>query len=85
MLLPLVVIMLLNLAALVRRRAQLSRKVFLSFLIAIAPMTAAMLALMFADVLPLVDISFIISALAMFVLIQNDQTERYIEKERENA
>lgn len=85
LLLPLVAILLLNLAGVVRRRTRFSRKVFLSFLIAIAPMTAAMLALVFADVLPLVDNAFIISALAMFVIIQNDQTERYIEKERENV
>ena len=85
LLLPLVVILLLNLAGVVRRRAQLSRKVFLSFVIAITPMTAALVAHMFIDVLPLVDIGFIVSALAMFVIIQNDQTERYIEKERENA
>ena len=40
MLLPLVAILLLNLAGVVRRRAQLSQKEFLSFLIAIVPMTA---------------------------------------------
>ena len=85
LLLPLVVILLLNLAGVVRRRAQLSRKVFLSFLIAILPMTAVLLVHLFIDVLPLVDIGFIVSALSMFIYIQSDQTERYIEKERENA
>ena len=83
--LPLVALLLLNLGGVVRRRAQLSRKMFLSFLISILPMTVAMLASAFADFLPLVSICFIVTGLTMFVNIQNDQTERYIEKERENA
>ena len=85
LLLPLVAILLLNLIGVMRRRARFSRKVFHSFLISILPMTAALLVQMFADVLPLVDICFIISALAMFVLIQTEQTESYIKKERENT
>ena len=85
LLLPLVVILLLNLASVVRWRSRLSRPVFQSFLIAIVPMTAALLAQMFVDVLPLVDIGFIVSALAMYGLILSDQIERYLHQQREIA
>ena len=61
LLLPLVVILLLNLAGVIRRRKQLSHKVFLSFLIAILPMAVTLLMQMFVEVLPLFDISVVIS------------------------
>ena len=85
MLLPIVAILLLNLAGVMRRRAQFSQKAFLSFLIAIAPMTAAMLAQMFADVFPLLDIGYVSSALAMYGLILSDQIEQSLSQQRENA
>lgn len=85
MLLPLAVILLLNLAGVIRRRKRLSHKVFLSFLIAILPMTAAILALMFVDVLPLFDISYVISSLAMFGLILSDQIEQDLRRQRKIA
>ena len=85
MLLPIVAILLLNLAGVMRRRAQFSQKAFLSFLIAILPMTAAMLAQMFADVFPLLDIGYVSSALAMYGLILSDQIEQSLSQQRENA
>ncbi len=84
-LLPLVAIMLLNLAGVLRRRKRLSRKVFLSFLIAILPMTVALLAQMFADVFPLLDISVVLCSLSMFSLILSDQIERDLRRQREIA
>ena len=85
MLLPIVAILLLNLAGVMRRRAQFSQKAFLSFLIAILPITAAMLAQMFADVFPLLDIGYVSSALAMYGLILSDQIEQSLSQQRENA
>ena len=85
MLLPLVVILLLNLAGVIRRRERFSQKVFLSFLIAILPMTAALVVQMFIDVLPLFDISFVISALAMYGLIIADQIEQDLRRQRKIA
>ena len=85
MLLPMVVILLLNLAGLIRRRKQLSHKVYLSFLIAILPMTAALIVQMFVEVVPLVDISVVISALAMYGLILSDQIEQDLRRQREIA
>ena len=85
MLLPFVVILLLNLAGVLRRRKQLSHKVYLSFLVAILPMTAALLAQMFVEVVPLLDISVVISTLAMYGLFLSDQFEQDLRRQREIA
>ena len=85
MLLPLVAILLFNLAGLIRRRKQLSHKVYLSFLIAILPMTAALIVQMFVDVVPLLDISVVISALAMYGIVLSDQIEQDLYRQREIA
>jgi signal transduction histidine kinase len=85
LILPLIVIMLLNLAAAVRARRTLSRRYFFGFLIAILPLTAVVTVHAFTDVTVLIDISTVLSAISMLGLILSDQTERYVEKERENA
>ena len=73
---PMIATLLLNLAGTIRRRAQLSRKVFLAFLIAILPITVALTIQLFIDVFPLVDVSYVLSALAMYSLILSDQIEQ---------
>ena len=85
MLLPLVAIMLLNIVGAVQRRGRISRKTYLSFLIAQVPMVAAMLAQMFVDVFALIDISITLSAVTMFSLILSDQIEQDLRHQREIA
>ena len=85
MLLPLVVIMLLNLAGVIRRRKRLSRKTFLSFLIADLPMTVTLLVQMFVDVFPLLDISYVLFSLSMFSLILSDQIQQDLLHQQEIA
>jgi hypothetical protein len=85
LLLPLIAILLLNLAGAIRRRAQMSRKAFFSFVIAQVPMTAALLVMLFADALPLFDISYVLSALAMYSFILSDQIEQDLHNQREIA
>ena len=75
-LVPIVAILLLNCAGIMRRRTQLSRKVFLAFLIAILPIGAALAVHLFVDVFPLIDISYVLSALAMYSLILSNQIEQ---------
>lgn len=75
-LVPIISALLLNFIGTLRRRAQLSRKVFLAFLIAILPITAALIVHLFIDVFPLIDVSFVLSALAMYSLILSDQIEQ---------
>ena len=85
LLLPLIAILLLNLWGAVRRRARMSHKAFLSFVIAQAPMTVALLVMLFVDALPLFDISYVLSALAMYSFILSDQIEQDLRLQREIA
>jgi sensor histidine kinase YesM len=73
---PVIAVLLLNLAGTIKRRIQLSRKVFFAFLIAILPITLALILHLFADVFPLIDISYVLSALAMYSFILSDQIEQ---------
>lgn len=75
-LMPLIAILLLNLVGTIRRRKRFSRKIYLSFLTAIVPIMAALFAQMFTDVLPLVDICFVLSALSMYGFALYDQIEQ---------
>ena len=81
----LVAMLLLTLAGVIRRRARLSPVVFRGFLVAILPMTAVLIAQMFVDVFPLLDISYILSALSMYGLVLSDQIERDLRRQRELA
>ena len=85
LLLPLVAIQLLTLVSVIRRRARLSPVIFFSFLVAIVPMTAALLAQMFVDAFPILDISFILAALSMYGLVLSDQIEQDLRRQREIA
>ncbi len=85
LLLPIAAIEFLNLAAVLRRRKQLTRRSGLSFLIALLPITGATIAQMFVEVYPLIDISVILSALSMYGLILSDQIEQDLHRQREIA
>lgn len=73
---PMIVILLLNFAGTLRRRARLSHKAFLSFIIAQVPMAVTLIVNLFVDAVPLFDISYVLSALAMYSLILSDQIEQ---------
>ncbi|MBQ9438907.1 MAG: histidine kinase [Lachnospiraceae bacterium] len=76
LLIPIVTISLLNLAGTIKRRKRLSHKAFLAFLIAILPVAVVLSAQLFVDFYPLVDISYILSELAMYSFILSDQIEQ---------
>ena len=76
LLLPALAILLLNLAGAIRRRKQFSRKTFLGFLVALVPMTIALIVQLFADAFPLIDISYVLSALTMYGFVLSDQIEQ---------
>ncbi|MBR1659684.1 MAG: histidine kinase, partial [Oscillospiraceae bacterium] len=82
-LLPIIATALLNLAGAIQRRDRLSRKAFLSFLIALLPMTGALLVHLFVDVTPLIDICNVLSAHSMYSLILSDQMEQDLRRQRE--
>ncbi len=73
---PLIVVLLLNFTATLLRRSRLSRKAFLSFVIAQVPMMVALVVNLFIDAVPLVDISYVLSALVMYGFILSDQIEQ---------
>ena len=85
LMLPLTAIMLLNLARTIQRRKRLSRKTYLSFLIAVLPMTATVLVHMFIDIYPLIEICIGLSVLSMYGLILSDQMEQYMRQQQEIA
>ena len=80
--LPMTIIMLLNLAGVIRRREKLSHRIFLSFLIAIVPMTISLIVQLFVDVFPLIDICVVVFSMSMYGLIMSDQIEKDLEHQR---
>ena len=82
---PLIAILLLDLASAVGHRARLSRKVFLSFVIATVPMVLALTVQMFIDAYPLIDVAYVLSAMSMYGLVLSDQLEQERSHQREIA
>ncbi len=80
---PIIGVLLLNFAGALRRRARLSRKAFLSFMVALAPMTITLIVNLFADAVPIFDISYVLSALAMYSLVLSDQIEQDRRRQQE--
>ncbi|MBQ8093592.1 MAG: histidine kinase, partial [Clostridia bacterium] len=76
LLMPMIGVLLLNFAGTLRRRTKLSSKAFLSFVISQAPMALTLSVNLFIDAVPLFDISYVLSALAMYSLILSDQIEQ---------
>lgn len=83
--LPLILISSMNLAGTLLRRKQLSRRYFISFVISSLPPTVALIIDLFANVLALIDISIVVSAISMFGLIVSKQIEDNLQKQREIA
>ena len=82
---PPLILLMLNIGGLMRRRRYLSRKKFLSFLIALLPITGVLVINIFIEVYPLVDICVVLSAMSMYSLILSDQVEQDLRKQREIA
>lgn len=84
-LLPMVVILMLNIVGTIRRRARLSRKVYIAFLVALLPMSIALIIHLFFDVFALLDISYVLSMLSMYSFVLSDQIEEDRRQQREIA
>ena len=85
LMLPIDLLAFLNLAAVIRRRRKLSRRIFLSFVIVFLFMGIALTAHTFFDVYPLISISMVLSAISMLGLIISDQVEQSLRQQRETA
>ncbi|MBR5619477.1 MAG: histidine kinase, partial [Clostridia bacterium] len=82
---PLVLIMICNIAGVIKRRKKLSKKVFIALLVYLLPMTAAIIAHMFISVELFVIFGMALFALIMFILIISDHIEQYTRYQREIA
>jgi len=82
---PLILIMLLNLAGVIRKRRSLPPKYFAAFLVHLIPLTATWTfhTFYYAPIVPYIGVVF--STLSMFVIILYDQIDRYIRQQREIA
>ena len=83
--LPIAMILLLNLGCTIRHRKLLSHKAFLSFLVALIPMTVTLFVDLFVEIYPLVIICCAFSALSMYSLILSDQVEQSLRQQQEIA
>ena len=83
--LPLIAILILNFMGTIQRRKLLPHKVFLSFLVALVPVTIAMIAHLFVDAILLIDISYVLSGLSMYGFVLTDQIEQDLCRQREIA
>ena len=86
---PMILIMLLNLSAVIRRRGSLPPKYFAAFLVHLLPLTATLFAYSFfpyslsAELVLFIGV--VVSTLAMFGIILHDQIDRYMRQQREIA
>ena len=84
-LVPLVLIMLLNIAGIIIRRKKLSKRHFAAFLIYLLPMTVAIILHMFVSVELFVIFGMALFAMIMFGLILSDNMEHYARQQQEIA
>ena len=82
---PLVLIMILNIAGVIRRRNKLSKKYFIALLIYLLPMTAAIFVHMFLSVELFIIFGMALFALVMFGLILSDNMEQYTHQQQKIA
>ena len=73
---PPIAVQLLNSTGALKRRAQLTRKALLSFLIATLPMMVVLFVNMCVEIYSLIDFCTVLSALSMYGLILSDQIEQ---------
>lgn len=85
MIMPIAVILLLDLGGVISRRRKLSRKVFSALLVAVVPLTVAIIVQLFIDTFWLLDISIVFSAIVMYSLAISDQIEKEISYQKKIA
>ena len=83
--LPLIAILIINFTGTLHRRKLLPRKVFLSFLVALVPVSAAMIVQLFVDAFLFFDITYVLSGLSMYSFVLADQIEQDLRRQSEIA
>ena len=82
---PLTLLMVLNLEGVIRRRRKFSRKVFLALMIAVLPLTVALIIQVFTDVFVFHYMCIVLSSVVMYGLVLSDQIERNLHYQHEIA
>lgn len=82
---PLVVIMILNIAGVLKRRKKLSKRYFIGLMIYLLPMTVSLLVHSYLEAEEYVVLSIAVFAFVMFGLILSDNIEQYTRQQREIA
>jgi hypothetical protein len=82
---PMDVMMLLNLAGVIRRRRLISGKYFRIFLIYLVPLSAAMVVHTFLYIPMFFYVGLVISTFSMFAIILMDQVDQYLRQSQEIA
>ena len=82
---PMIVVLLINFAYVIRERRKLSRRHFIAFLVHLLPLTVTMVIHIFVYVPLFIDIGITICALTMYSLILSDEVEQYARSQREIA
>ncbi|MBQ5398418.1 MAG: histidine kinase [Ruminococcus sp.] len=82
---PVVVILIINIAGVIRRRKQLSKRCFIALMVYLLPMTVSVFFHMFFEAEIYVVICMALFALIMFGLILADNMDRFMRQQREIA
>lgn len=82
---PLVTILFINLAGVIRQRSRLPKKYYVAFLIHVLPLTATFLMHTFFFVPVTTFMGVVLSTLSMFGIILYDQIEQFVRQQREIA
>ena len=82
---PLVVILILNIAGVIRRRNKLSKRYFIALLVYLLPMTVTLFFHLFFEAEVYVVLCMALFALIMFGLILADNMDRFMRQQREIA
>ena len=85
LIIPMIGLILINLFAIIKKRNQLGKRHFVSFLIYLLPLLIVMIVQMFASVFILIVIAVSLSALSMLAIIMQEYIEQYLDQQRKIA
>ena len=80
---PMIALVVVNLAGVIRRRQKLTKKYDIAFLIYLLPLLIAMIVQAFTTAFLLIVIAVSVSALSMLGIVLADQVEQYMRQQRE--
>ena len=85
LIIPMIGLILINLFGIIKKRNQLGKRHFVSFLIYLLPLLIVMIVQMFASVFILIVIAVSLSALSMLAIIMQEYIEQYLDQQRKIA